>query len=777
MWFNYLKVAFRNIRRSKLIAVINTTGLALGITVSLLLMFWVRDELIYDRFHDNHENIYQISMIFEDKNPVSGGRTIPYMLVPILRDRYSEVKNATRIKYTGDIVLKYEDKTFREDNFLLAETQFTEMFDFPFLEGDPQTALIEPFSIVLTRSSAEKFFPSNDVLGKTLTVNNNLVFTVTGIVEDCPVNSSIYFEYIVPFSLLGDRAETWSWECSGFVELYDNIDIDEFREKAKTALLVNSPRDIDKDMIYLQPLSRVHLFSPIDKPEGMVLVLVFSAISVIILLIACINFINLTTARSIKRAREVGIRKVIGAIRSQLVYQFMMESFLMVFMALIFALILIEFLLPGFNQLTGKSINLFLKDNLILFGFPLVLLITGLIAGIFPALFMSSYNPLKVLRLHFNTRSMNNFRKVLVVFQFTISISLIILTFIIVRQLSFISNKDLGLKQDHIISMPFYEEYAQKFETIKEELLKNSNIVNISAANTHPASVGNINPVTWQGKQDDERVIFNCLYADKAYLEVFEIPFVAGGNFLQDRAESPNIEYVVNETAVRLMGLEDPVGKKFSMFGNDGYIVGVVQDFHNKPLTQTIQPQLISQLDWFRSTIFISIIPQEVRKTLEYIETKLEDIVPGYPFTYTYLDEDISDQYQHVRRSRKIMSYFAFLAAFISGLGLFGLSSYLTEQKSKEISIRKVFGSSIEKIVGLLTRKFLILVCIATLFSIPISWYLSELFLKRFAYRIELSVIYFMLPILAQFVFAFMAVGYYTLKTAFSNPADALKYE
>ncbi|MBN2460443.1 MAG: ABC transporter permease [Candidatus Cloacimonetes bacterium] len=774
---NYLKLALRNMLKNKLFSLINIAGLSLGMAISLLLLFWVRDELMFDRFHSNEKNIYQISMVFEDAIPVSGGRTIPYKMVPVLREKYSEVKNATRIRIINDIVLQAGEKTFRGSNFLLAEPQFLEMFTFPLLSGDPQTALIEPTSIIMTRSAAAKFFGEEPALGKTLLVNNSTPFTVTGVIEDCPVNSTLSFDYIIPFSLLGERADTWSWECSGFVELHDNVAIDSFNEKIRTALVDNSPRDIDKDMLYLQPLSRVHLYSPLDKPEGVILVYIFSAIGIIILIIACINFINLTTARSMKRAREVGIRKVIGAQRKQLIRQFLFESMLMSLLALILSLILIEFLLPQFNMLTGKSISLDFNDQLIMIGLPVVLLLTGLMAGIFPAVFMSSFHPLKVLKLYFNINSMNRFRRLLVVFQFTISIALIIVTFVIVRQLNFINNKDLGLKKDSIILMPFYAEYHEKFAMIKEELLKNSNIKRISAANTHPARVGNVNPVSWEGKPNDDRVIFNCIYADKDYLEMFEIPFVAGGNFLQDTAQINEIEYIVNETAVRMMGMTDPVGKKFSMFGNDGYIVGVVQDFHNKPLTQAIQPQLISQLDWFRGTMFISLESNEIENTLAFIEDKLNEIVAGYPFEYDFLDESIQQQYRSIERSRLIMSYFAFLAVFISGLGLFGLSSYVTEQKSREISIRKVFGSSVKEVVSLLSARFLRWVAIATILAVPVAWYISRIFLKRFAYHIDLTLADFALPILAQLIIALLAVCYYTLKTALSNPANILKYE
>ena len=774
---NYFKIAFRNIFRNKLSSFINIFGLSLGMTISLLLLLWVQNELQYDRFHKNIKNIYQISMVDAKSSTSSGGRTIPYKLIPVTREKYSEVKNATRIRNGSNIVLKAENKTFEENNYIFAEPNLFEMFSFSFIEGDPVTALAEPYSIVLSESNARKFFGDEPALGKTILANNQISLNVTGIVENCPENSTITYDYILPFSILGERIDTWSWECSGFIELYDNVSEKEFFEKYKTALVDNSPRDVDRDMIYLQPFSRVHLFTPTDKASGMMLVYLFSIIGVIILIIACINFINLTTARSVKRGREVGVRKVVGAQRKQLIMQFLSESLIMSFIAMVISFVLLEILLPEFNQLTGKSIQPSFNNTLLVLGFPLILIFTGILSGIYPALFLSSYNPTTIFRLRFSSKRMKNFRRILVVFQFAISISLIILTFVIVRQLHYIHNKDLGLKKDSIVYMTFHKEYREKFPLIKEELLKNPSILNISAANTNPASVGNINPVTWEGKQDDDRYLFMCLYVDKEYLNIFEIPFVEGGNFQLDSAEESNIEYIVNEAAVKTMGISDPIGKEFSMFGHDGYIVGVVKDFHNKPLNQEIEPQLITQLDWFRGTLFIKLDPKNIPNSLKYIEKTLDNIVPGYPFQFTFVDAKIESMYQSTVRSRAIMTYFAILAVFISILGLFGLSSFIAEQRSKEVSIRKVFGSSAHEVILLLTGKFLRWVALATVVSLPVAWYFSHEFLKKFAYHINLGIIDFAFPILAQFVLAIIAVSYNTFKAANSNPIECLKYE
>ena len=777
MFRNYLKVAFRNILRHKGFSFINVLGLALGMAVSMLLLLWAQDELQFDKFHDNLDNIYQISMINEDTSPATAGRTTPNKLVPVILENFPEVKNAARIHSINDLILSYENKTFQENNFLLAESNFLEMFSFSLIEGDMKTALKETTSIILTRSSAEKFFGDTPAMGKSIMINNSVPFMVTGIIEDCPEKSTIYFDYILPFSVTGGQGDPWSWGSSSFIELHDNISIDSFREKFKTALVDYSPRDLDTDMLYLQSFSRVHLFGADDKPAGMNLVYIFSAIGLIILFIACINFVNLTTARSVKRAREVGVRKVVGAQKNQIIKQFLFESVMITSFAMAISLVLIELLLPEFNELTGKTIQFQLNNHLILLGFPSLLFFTGIISGIYPALFLSSYKPVKVFKAYFSNKTMRTFRKALVVFQFTISVALIILTFVMVRQLNYINNKDLGLKKDSIISLQYYSGYTQKIDTIKEELLKNPNIEFVSVANSNPASVKHINSVSWEGKDTDDRFLCRCIYTNADYLKMFEIPFVAGGNFQKERADHPDIEYIINETAVVKMGLTDPIGKKFSMGGDEGYIVGVVKDFHNRTLNQNIQPQLITQLDWFQQEMFIRIKPVDAVNSLKYIENKLADIAPGYPFDFSFVDESIENQYGSIQRTRSIMSYFAVLAMFISGLGLFGLSSYIAEQRSKEVSIRKIFGSSIKEVITLLTGKFLLWVAIATIIAFPLALYISNVFLKRFVYHIDLSFLDFAIPIAAQFIVAFLSVSFNTLKAAMSNPAKALQYE
>ncbi len=774
---NYLNIAIRHLIKFKSFSLINILGLSLGMTVSILLLLWVQDELLFDKFHSQKNSIYQISMVNEQSESVSGGRTIPYKMVPVLRENYPEVKNAVRYRYTGDLAMQYDGKDYNENNVMLAESNLFSIFDFKLLKGDTETALNDPYSIILSESSARKIFGDEDPMNKVIMINSSAPFTVTGILQDVPERSSLRIDFLVPFSVLGDRTETWSWECSGFVLLHNNVDLADFAPVIRTALVDHSPRDVDVDMLLLQPLSRVHLYSSTDEPAGIKMVYILGAIALIILVIACINFMNLATARYAIRAREVGVRKIVGATRNQVIMQFLTESLFITLLAIILAIVFIELFLPEFNSLTGKNISLSLSNGLLIVGFPLVLLCTGIFSGLYPALFLSSYSPIHILRSKFSSDSMKVFRKLLVVFQFAVSIILIIVSFIIFRQINYINNKDLGINTDFVIHMPLHGEHIEKYDTLKEELLRNENIIAITTSTSLPSYVGNINPVSWEGKTDDERVIFRFYNTDNDFFKIFEIPFTRGGGFTLDTAEHPNIEYIVNEKAVEIMKMDDPVGKKFSMFGNDGCIVGVIEDFHNVSLDQEIFPLLISQLSWFRRILMIKIKPEATAETLKYIETTLDDVCPGFPFSYTFLDDTIAGMYNDTRRTRNIILYFTGLAVFISCLGLFGLSSFMTQRRSKEICMRKILGSNINQLLIKLTGSFLRWVAIAAVIAVPIAWYLGNLFLGEFAYHYQPGIIDFLLPVILQFLLAAITVSFQTMRAAYANPADTLKYE
>ena len=779
MFKNYLKIAFRGFIRHKSMTLINIFGLAIGMAVCILLLLWVQDEMSYDKFHQNSKNIYSLVQkgVWND-GQTYGSRTIPYRLAPLMHELYPEVENHVRLRTFGGAMMQVDDKTFYEDDVLLTEPALFEMFSFELVKGDLEVVLKEIHSIILTEDTAHKYFGDEDPMGKVIRFNDNIDFTVTGIAANPPPNSSINFNMIIPFEILGqERITGWSWESSGYVQLQQGVDFDAFSEKISHTITEHHPDN--KNTVLLQPLSKVHLYNPLGHPESLLFVLIFAAIGIIVLLIACINFMNLSTARSAKRAREVGIRKVVGADKKQLIGQFLSESILLAFISLIVAFLLVELFLPAFNQLSGKELSVKPSNITFLLNLIGITLFVGIVSGSYPALYLSRFKPTKVLKSGNAPKTKNKFRTVLVVFQFTISIALIICTATVYNQLKYIQNKDLGYTKDYIVTVPMNAELGESFTAFKEELKKETNIIGITNASTSPAYVGNVNPAIWEGKADDERVLFNFYLVEYEFLDVFELEIVAGENFKKEYVTGNEIPYIVNEAAIKLMQLEDPIGKRFAMYNetNQGIIVGVVKDYHFQTLTNEIGPIMITTLNWWRGQIFIKISPGNVTKTLQFIEETFNKFAPSFQFQYSFLDEDIDDLYRSFYEMGSIIKYFAILAIFISCLGLFGLASFMTEQRTKEIGIRKVLGSSVSTIVILLSKGFVKWVLLSNFIAWPIAYYAMNKFLQMFVYKAGMNIWLFVISGLLVLAIALVTVGYQTIKTANANPVEALKYE
>jgi ABC-type antimicrobial peptide transport system permease subunit len=707
-----------------------------------------------------------------------GSSTIPYSLTPVMQEDYPEIVDHVRLRTFNGAMMQVDDKTFYEDNVLLSEVSLFKMFSFELLKGAPEVVLKEIHSIILTEDTAHKYFGDEDPMGKVIRYNDNIDFTVTGIAANPPQNSSINFNMIIPFEILGEeRINSWSWESSGYVQLQEGTDLASLSEKIIDTIVRHRPDN--KNTVLLQPLSRVHLYNPLGHPESLVFVLIFVAIGIIVLLIACINFMNLTTARSAKRAREVGIRKVVGADKKQLIGQFLSESILLAFISLIIAFVLVELFLPAFNQLAGKELSVEPSNLNFLLNLIVITLFVGIVSGSYPALYLSSFKPNKVLKSGNAPKTKNRFRTVLVVFQFTISIALIICTTTVYNQLKYIQNKDLGYTKDYIVNVPMNAELNESFKAFKEELGNNINILGITNASTSPAFVGNVNPAIWEGKADDERILFHFYLVEYEFLDVFELELVAGENFKKEHVKGAEIPYIVNEAAVKLMQLEDPIGKRFMMYDESGAgkIIGVVKDYHFQTLTNEIGPIMITTLSWWRGEAFIKINPHDVTETLGFIEETFNKFAPSFQFQYTFLDEDIDELYHGFYEMGSIIKYFAFLAIFISCLGLFGLASFMTEQRTKEIGIRKVLGSSVFAIIILLSKGFGKWVLLGNFIAWPIAYYAMTKFLQMFAYKAGMNIWLFMISGLMALVIALVTVGYQTIKTANSNPVKALKYE
>ena len=776
---NYLKITLRNFSRNKVFTFINILGLAIGMAVCIMLLLWVQNEYSYDKFHTNSDQIYSIIQegIWND-GETYGNRTIPYRLAPLMHEIYPEVENHVRLRSYRSMMMQVDDKTFYEDNVLLTEPALFEMFSFKLIKGDPEVVFKEIHNLILTEDTAKKYFGDEDPMGKVIRYDNQVDFTVTGIAANPSENSTIFFNMIIPFEIIGEnRINGWSWESQGYIQLLDNTDVEAFKEKIVNTIVDN--REGSENLVRIQQLSRIHLYNPLDEPDSLIFVIIFAAIGIIVLLIACINFMNLSTARSAKRAKEVGIRKVVGANRHSLIRQFLSESILTAFLALIIAFVLVELFLPAFNNLAHKELDISFSNLTFIVGLAIITLLVGLVSGSYPAFYLSHFNPNKVLKSGNAPRTKNRFRTILVVIQFAISIALIICTATVYNQLKYIQNKDLGFTKEFIVSVPMNTELDGSFTAFKEEMLKNPNILGVTSSSSSPAQVGNVNSVEWEGKPDDETIIFNFFLVEKDFLNVFDMEIIAGANFHKKYEKGEPIPYILNESAVELMQMEDPIGKRFLMYDerNTGEIIGVVKDYHFQSLTNDIGPIMITTMKWWWNNVFIRVNPQNVLSSMKDIEETFKKFAPSFPYEYSFLDEDIDQLYSQYYEMGSIIKYFSILAVFISCLGLFGLASFMTEQRTKEIGIRKVLGSSAAKIVYLLTKGFSKWVLLANIFAWPIAYYAMQKFQNMFAYNSGINIWLFILSGLTALVISGFTVGYQTYKAANSNPVKALKYE
>jgi len=787
---NYITVALRTIRKQKAYSLINVIGLSIGMACSILILLWVRDEISFDRFHANAGRIQRVYRDEAVTAPGSGSAlTSPPMAAAFKKD-FPEVLLASRFGTWQRRLVANGDKTFTESEYMHADPDFFGMFSFPFIKGDPRTALSEPYSVVLTASAAKRYFGDDDPMGRTLNVDRAFDVVVTGIVEDTPANSSLTFSMISPFKILlseyiGDNnADNWGFNSfSTFLLLAPDVLAADFNAKLDGYL--QRYIEDDTDRLAVQPLFDVHLRSTLGhdnlKPASIKYVWIFSALAVFILAIAAINFMNLTTARSAKRAREVGLRKVVGARRPQLVGQFFAESILMSLLALGLALLLVELFLPSFNALSGKDIATSWASNLpALAGCLGLALATGLGSGIYPALFLSSFRPIRVLKGPLRAAGGGStFRKVLVIAQFTMSVFLITGTAVISRQMNFMRTKDLGFHKERIIHLRLFGELTEKYPIIREGLLQNPEVVSVTASLALPTNIQNT-PGTpdWEGKDPAKVMEIKGDFVDFDYVETFGIPIVAGRSFSRDFATDADEAYIVNEEAVRRMGLEGPaVGKRFAFWGREGKIIGVMKDAHFQSYHQKIEPLVFKIFpDWFRM-LYIKVRPGDTAAILRSIEKTWTSLGLGYPFDYRFLDEDFENLYRTEARMGKLFRTFAALAVFIACLGLFGLASYMAEQKTKEIGIRRTLGASVPGITAMISRDYAKWVLAANLIAWPAAWYFMGRWLQGFAYRATLSLWPFVVSSAIALAVALVTVASLSARAAVANPADALRYE
>ena len=773
---NYLKVAFRNIIRHKVLSAINILGLAIGIACTVLILQWVQHELSYDRFHENAENLYVAT--FSNGSPVT-----PSALAGFLKSEYPEILNTSRLTYGGRNLLTVRETKTMEDGCIMTDPAFLEMFTIPFLRGNPQTALNDPYSIIISQRIAEKYFGTEDALYKTITYGVSTDLKVTGIFQNYPENSHMVFEYILPIAFLkeeGHNINTWDWNnLWTYVQLRDQVPVASV--DVKISNVVENHRPQDQRALSLQPITRLHLYRFNTNSGPIIYVYLFSAMAFFILLIACINFMNLTTAHSTIRAKEVGIRKTVGAGKTDLIRQFFTESVLLTLFSLFIGIVIIILFLPSFNTLTGKQFTVRLLSRqagiLGIFG---ITLFTGIVAGSYPALFLSRFQPIKVLK---GTLTAGNkgalFRKVLVVLQFTVSIFLIFMTLMIYSQVIYLRGMDLGFNKENIVYFDIGSRFRQNMETVKTGLRANPNIRAVTLVNVAPycfitnAGYGDVH---WEGKTG-QQVKMVMTSVDYDYLDVFGLKMSRGRFFSKEYMTDVSDGYVVNEAAVKAMEMDDPIGKELTIWELKGRIVGVIQDYHFESLRSKIVPMAmrIQPDNYYQACVRIR--PGDVPATLAFLEKKWHEIYPEYPFEYRFLDDAIDSRYRSEERIGKIVTHFTILAILISSLGLFGLASFAAERRTKEIGIRKVCGATVMGLLLLLSKDFLRLVLFAWILAIPAAYYLMDKWLSVYAYRVPLNIFVILFAGMVSIIVSIFTVSYHTLKAARANPVQALRYE
>jgi len=796
---NYLKVTLRNIKRYKGYAVINAAGLAIGMACCILIVLYIQSELSFDRYHEKADRIYLLKRHGLYGGKEQTGSSNNALSAIYMKKDFPEVENTVRIGFMPDPAVKYQDKKFYVGRALYADDSFFDVFTYPMVKGDPSTALNAPFSVVITQEMAAKYFGDEDPLGKSLRFNNQENFTVTGVIENVPRNSHLLFDMLCSFQtqysqnpkghpFLDDFISNTFWT---YVLLEEGVDphaleakFPEFIEKygSKRLKIIGATMEY-----FLMPLTKIHLYTPLSGERtgvGAILyIYIFSLIAVIILVIACINFMNLATARATRRAQEVGMRKVLGAVKGGLVRQFLCESFFYSFFALFLSVGLTELALPAMSSIVGYKLSLDFINMPWLFPALLgITLFVGLAAGSYPAFYLSSFQPVRVLKGGIKSGRKNTlFRSVLVVIQFTASVTLIIGTVIIVRQLAYMKNKNPGFNKEQVVVLPFRDkDLRNSLHTIKTELKGQSGIVSVAVSSDIPGQYPQLNSKHPEGFPRNQPPLMYDLNVDEDFIRTMGMEIVAGRDFSQEFG-SDQKSAIINETAAKEFGWENPVGKRIGDYSGLKTVIGVVKDYHQLPLTQEIKPLYIriTPQDIYNPYRMLSvrIAPGAISRTLDLMETKWNEIYPNHPFDYFFLDESFGEQFQDIERTRKLTSYFAGLAIFIACLGLYGLASFMAEQRTKEIGIRKVLGATTGGIVYLISKDLTKMVVLANAIAWPAAYLLMRSWLSSFPYRINITVLTFLLSGVVVLLIGLATVAYQSIKAGLTDPVRSLKYE
>jgi putative ABC transport system permease protein len=785
---NYIKIALRNIRRYYAHSILNISGMAIGMACALLILLWVQNEWSYDRQFDNAGNIYRL---IENQNP-SGGDASLYAITPaplarVLKEEYPEVIRSASYDPHMELRLKKEDEFEHETAVAMVDKDFLKMFDIRFIQGDINTALNEPHNVILTEEMAHKYFGNGEVVGKTLQESLGYLVTVTGVVKK-PHNSHIRFDFLVPMELMKERGgppNEWDFRCYNYIELKKGTDSKVVETKIGDFLKKHVKGSDSK--ISLQNIKKIHLYSSrkytydVSGHGDIANVRIMGIIAAFILLMACINFMNLSTAQSARRAGEIGVRKVAGANKRKIILQFLGESLLIVFVAHVIAMILVELLLPVYNNLTGIQLDVNYQSAGLYIGLFSMILICGLLAGSYPAFYLSSLKPMNIMKGMINKNPGNApFRRTLVIFQFSLSVMLIICTLIVGKQFSFIQHKKLGFNKENIGYFMFpTAPWDPRLDIIKKELLSNTEILNATRVFYNYENPLNIEGTSggyhWTGKKEGEDVLFYELSADADYAKTFQLE-LKEGRFFSSEFSTDNAAIVINERAAAILGFKNPIGEIITAAqGSELTVIGVVKDFNFKSLHYKIEP-LIMRLGG-SNTFFIRMKPEHIISTVESVGKMYNSFKPDIPLDFHFLDDDFNSLYRTEQRMSIIFRYFSLLAIIISCLGLTGLSSFMTERRTKEIGIRKANGAKSSEIFYLLSKEYILWVLISIIIACPVAWFAMHMWLRNFAYRVTMSWLVFALAGLVALIIALLTVSFQSYHAAWKNPVEALRYE
>lgn len=783
---NFFTVAVRNFLRQKFYSFINLFGLASGLICALFIYLWVNDELSKDKFHKDSDRIFQVVSNLQ----LNDGETLTWPITPgplgdFISDNFPEVEYSVRTMDSRNQLFQYKENAFYESGYY-ADPEFFNLFTFKILQGSPNTDSINISSISISKKLATKLFGNEDPIGKVVKVNNQTDYTIAAVFADVGTESSFVFDYVLPMEVYKkNRGQGWDW---GNFDHPLYVKLDDASKAEETMNKVNKEREKarasgDGDgggTFYFQPFTDYYLHSQYENglPSGgrIKYVQIFSIVAVFILVIACINFMNMATAKAAARSKEVGVRKVVGAQRKALIFQFIAESTLLALLAMVIAIAIVYLMLPLFNSLVSKQISLHLFEPKFLLTVILIIVITGLLAGSYPAFYLSSYQPAQVLKGGSTQAAGTALRKGLVIFQFALTVILIACSLVVYNQIEFIRNKNIGYNRESLVNFSARGNLFNQYEAFKAEALQFPGITSVGKSNSSLVQVANQNgSVSWQGKDPNSQVFFRTVIVDYDFIETMGLKIIEGRSFKKDFQDTAS--FIISRTAAEVMGMSDPVGQQINQWGNNGTIVGVIEDFHSRSMHEAIDPIVLMCRPNWTGNIFVRFEATKTQEAIQRLETLYKKYNPEYPFTYTFVEDDFERLYNNEKVTGSLALGFTVMAIIISGLGLLGLAAYTAERKRKEISIRKTLGASVTGIVSNMSKDFIVLSGIAIIIGCPISYYLMQKFLEGYAYHTTPGWELFVITALAVLVMSLLTVIFQVTKAAVANPVDALRNE